>query len=179
VLVLPLVGLLFGMLMGFDTIGVLLTTPPGWTCLVVGALLLLAAARWNRRMVRRAQPKELTPGLGFDLVAIAVSGGASLDGAQRSVATITAKYGLNGVLDDAAIELVLDLSRRAGVPAAELLRSEALERRRTASADAQSAAQALGVRLMIPLGVCVLPSFMVLSVAPLLLAVLRQTSVLG
>jgi tight adherence protein B len=178
VLALPLVGLLFGMLMGFDTVGVLVTTPPGWICLVVGFLLLVGASRWNRRMVHLAQPRELTPGLGFDLLAIAVSGGASLDGAQRSVAITTARYGLGAVLDDAGIGQVLDLSRRAGVPAAELLRSEADERRRTASADAQSAAQALGVRLMIPLGVCVLPAFMVLSVAPLLLAVLRQTSVL-
>jgi tight adherence protein B len=179
VLALPLVGILFGMLLGFDTLGVLLTTPPGWICLVAGALLLFAASRWNRRLVRRAQPRELTPGLGFDLVAIAVAGGASLDGAVRSVAATTERYGVRTALDDDAIAEVLDLSRRAGVPAAELLRSEAGERRRNASASAQSDAQALAVRLMIPLGVCVLPAFMVLSVAPLLLAVLRQTSVLG
>jgi hypothetical protein len=32
---------------------------------------------------------------------------------------------------------------------------------------------------MIPLGVCVLPAFMVLSVVPLLITVLRGTSVVG
>jgi tight adherence protein B len=179
VLALPLVGILFGMLLGFDTLGVLVTTPPGWICLAVGAGLLLGASRWNRRLVRRARPRELTPGLGFDLMAIAVSGGASLDRAVRSVTKTVERFGLRTAVEDAEIADVLELSRRAGVPAADLLKSEANECRRNALATAQSSAQALGVRLMIPLGVCVLPAFMVLSVAPLLIAVLRQTSILG
>ena len=86
------------------------------------------------------------------------------------------RFGLDALVDEPGIDATLELSARAGVPAAELLRSEARERRRDALAAAQSSAQALSVRLMIPLGVCVLPAFMILSVVPLLLAVLGQTS---
>ena len=39
----------------------------------------------------------------------------------------------------------------------------------------QDAAAVLAVRLMIPLGVCVLPAFMALGVAPLLIAVISST----
>jgi tight adherence protein B len=77
--------------------------------------------------------------------------------------------------DAAAVEAVLALSRRAGVPAAELLRSEAEEARRAARADAAAKASVLAVRLMLPLGLCVLPAFMLLGVAPLLLAVITST----
>jgi tight adherence protein B len=179
VLALPVVGLLFGMLLGFDTIGTLFTTPIGWICLGLGAGLMLGASRWNRRLVRSAQPRDLTPGLAFDLLAIAVSGGGSLDRARSVVAAAIEQFCLDGALATEGTDEVLDLSRRAGIPAAELLRSEADERRRQARADASAQALALSVRLMIPLGVCVLPAFMVLSVVPLLVTVLRTTSIVG
>jgi tight adherence protein B len=176
VLVLPVVGVLFGVLLGFNTLGTLFTTAPGWVCLVVGSGLMVIAWRWNQRLVARAQPRDVTPGLAFDLLAIAVSGGGALPHARANVGRVLARFDFGDLAEDPGIEATLDLSSRAGVPAAELLRSEARERRRDALASAQSAAQALSVRLMIPLGVCVLPAFMVLSVVPLLLAVLGQTS---
>jgi tight adherence protein B len=176
VLVLPAIGVLFGVLLGFNTLGTLFTTAPGWVCLVIGSGLMVLAWRWNRRLVARAQPRDITPGLAFDLLAIAVSGGGSLPHARASVHRVLARFEFDDLADDPGIEATLDLSARAGVPAADLLRSEARERRRDALASAQSAAQALSVRLMIPLGVCVLPAFMVLSVVPLLLAVLSQTA---
>ena len=179
VLALPLVGLLFGMLLGFNTLGTLFTTPIGWACLGLGGGLMLGASRWNRRLVRRAQPRDLTPGLAFDLLAIAVSGGGSLDRARSVVAAAIEQFALDGSLDTDGTEKVLDLSRRAGIPAAELLRGEAGERRRQARTDASALAQALSVRLMMPLGVCVLPAFMVLSVVPLLVTVLRGTTIAG
>jgi tight adherence protein B len=176
VLALPLVGVVFGVLLGFDTLGTLFTTLPGWVCVLVGSGQMLVAWRWNRRLVGRAQPDNLTPGLGFDLLAIAVSGGGSPDRARAAVTAALSRFGLAAVADDPGIDDTLELSVRAGVPAAELLRSEAREHRRDALATAQADAQALSVRLMIPLGVCVLPAFMILSVVPLLLAVLGQTS---
>jgi tight adherence protein B len=179
VLVLPAVGVLFGVLLGFNTLGTLFTTLPGWVCLLGGSGLMLLAWRWNRGLVARAQPRDVTPGLAFDLLAIALAGGGSLPHARAHVRRALDRYGFDEITDDPAIESTLGLSARAGVPAAELLRSEARERRRDALASAQSGAQSLSVRLMIPLGVCVLPAFMVLSVVPLLMAVLAQTSFSG
>lgn len=172
VLALPLVGILFGMVLGFNTLGTLFTTVPGALCLVTGGGLLLVARRWNSRLVAAAQPTNPLPGLRFELLAIAVAGGGSLDGAVASVNAALAEFAIEAPGDS---EAVLDLSRRAGVPAASLLRAEAEEARRDARAAAQQAAAVLGVRLMIPLGVCVLPAFMALGVAPLLIAVITST----
>lgn len=177
VLALPGVGLMFGALLGFNTVGTLVTTPVGWSCLVVGGTLLVLASRWNRRMLRSAQPRQQTPGLELDLMAIALSGGGAIDRARASVAEALARYGGEWATSDAAVDGVLELSRRAGVPAAGLLRSEASELRRASRAEVAESAQALSVRLMIPLGVCVLPAFMLLSVVPLVTSVFASTAV--
>jgi tight adherence protein B len=174
VMVLPLIGVLFGLALGFDTLGTLFTTAPGWVCLLLGIALMVGARLWNRRLVARAQPRILTPGLDLDLMAIAVSGGASLVRASVAVEEARAVCGL--APDGAAgIESVLSLSRRAGVPAAELLRSEAEEMRRKARSDGQRAAATLAVSLMLPLGLCILPAFMLLGVAPLIISIVSST----
>ena len=74
-----------------------------------------------------------------------------------------------------AADRVLDLAVRAGVPAAELLRSEADQLRRDARTAGQRRAVTLGISLLVPLGVCVLPAFMLLGVVPLLVTVLSTT----
>ena len=175
VMVLPGVGVLFGMALGFDVLGTLFTTAPGLICLSIAAMLLVTAWRWNRRLVAAAQPTELTPGLRAELTAIAVSGGASLDRARTSVVDALAVASLDLDAQVAEVESVLELSHRAGVPAAELLRSQAEEARREAASAAGRRASVLAVRLMLPLGVCILPAFMLLGVAPLLLSVVSST----
>lgn len=173
VLILPAVGLVFGALLGFDTLSVLVLTPIGWGCLTVGGGLIVLAARWNRRLVRSATPTRAAPGLECELMAIAVSGGGSLVQAQAIVAGTLERFELLG--DGDHLEDVLQLSQTAGVPAAELLRAEADELRHTADADARAGAAALSVQLMLPLGLCVLPAFLVLGVLPLMVAVISST----
>jgi tight adherence protein B len=173
VMALPPVGVLFGAALGFDTFRTLFATPVGLACLTIGAGLMLLASRWNRLLVRAAQPESAVPGLDCELVAIAVSGGGSLAAARATVDVALELCGL--VVRAGGVDAVLELSRAAGVPAGELLRSEAEELRRTARASAQERAAALSVKLMLPLGLCVLPAFMVLGVIPLLIAVVSST----
>lgn len=173
VMALPAVGLLFGLAMGFDTLGVLVGTPAGWACLAIGAVLVLLGARWNRRLVRSARPETATPGLECELMAIAVSGGGALPRARASVEGALARAELSAGRE--RIDAVLELSRSAGVPAAELLRAEGEEARGEARAAAEAKAARLAVRLMLPLGLCVLPAFMVLGVLPLMIAVVTST----
>jgi tight adherence protein B len=176
VMVLPVVGVLFGMALGFDTLATLTTTPLGLACLAVGSVLLLVANRWNRRLIRGAQPRQLTPGLEYDLTAIAVSGGAALERARAAVDNAVQRFHLTR---DAAegVESVLALSQRAGVPAAELLRGEAEEVRRRARSEVSERAAALSVTLLLPLGVCVLPAFMAVGVLPLVITIVTSSVV--
>jgi tight adherence protein B len=55
------------------------------------------------------------------------------------------------------------------------LRAEAEELRRLARARSAKKAAVLSVRLMLPLGLCILPAFMVLGVAPLALSLMAST----
>lgn len=166
----PLAGLLLGFALGFDTIGVIVGNPLGAACVVAGLLLVLAARLWTRRLLRRAAPEPGTPGMRAELVAVALAGGASIDRALRLVAESSAGGGT-----EEGIRSVLELSRAAGVPAVELLRASAAQDRHAARVHGRLRAAKLSTRLLIPLGVCTLPAFLLLGVAPMLLSVLAST----
>lgn len=173
--VLPMVALGFGALLGFDSLRMLTTTAPGLVCLVAGVSLLALSRAWNAQLVRVASARPVVTGLAAELTAVAMSGGVSVDRARALAAAALEEHRLLEPGGMAAVGAVVELSQRAGVPAAELLRSEARQSRREALARSQKVCAALSVRLMIPLGLCVLPAFMLLGVAPLLLAVIAST----
>lgn len=176
VVILPIVGILFGIALGFNTVGTLVSTTPGLVCLGAGCALLWVGRTWSRRLVMAATATELNPGLALDLLAIAVSGGASIGRAQTAAHGALEQCGLAPAPRDIAeAHMALDLSRRAGVPAGSLLRSEANRVRREAGSTAERRAATLAVTLMLPLGLCVLPAFMLLGVAPLMLSILSST----
>ena len=172
VLALPAVGLALGGLLGFDVIGAIVT-PPGSICAAAGGILILAGVRWNRRLIRAARELDATPGLAFELFAVALAGGASIDRARQLVATACAEAGLDP--PDDTVDAVLAFARDAGVPAVVLLRSEAHGRRRTARALAARRAAELETRMLLPLGLCVLPAFVLLGVVPIAIAIVSST----
>ncbi|MBU4465085.1 MAG: type II secretion system F family protein [Actinobacteria bacterium] len=167
---LPLVAVALGIALGFDTLAVLVGNPIGIGCLVAGLLLILAAHHWTASLVRRARPPEDVPGLHAELMAIALSGGVSLDRGRAIVDRA------GGGSADAETDAILRLSSAAGVPAVELLRASAAMARHRARTDGRLRAARLSSRLLIPLGVCTLPAFMLLGVAPMLLSVLGSTT---
>jgi tight adherence protein B len=166
----PLAGLLLGFALGFDTIGVIVGNPLGAVCVIAGLLLVLAARLWTRRLLRRAAPAPGTPGMRAELVAVALSGGASIDRALRLVSESSTAGGT-----EESVRSVLELSRAAGVPAVELLRASAAQDRHAARVRGRLRAAKLSTQLLIPLGVCTLPAFLLLGVAPMLLSVLAST----
>ncbi|MGD2203700.1 type II secretion system F family protein [Microbacterium maritypicum] len=166
----PFAGLLLGFALGFDTIGVIFGNVLGAACVVLGLLLVVAARVWTARLLRQARPAPGTPGMRAELVAIALSGGASIDRALQLVS----QSGTSGDGEE-RVRAVLDLSRAAGVPAAELLRASAAQDRHAARVQGRLRAAKLSTRLLFPLGVCTLPAFLLLGVAPLLLSVLAST----
>jgi tight adherence protein B len=189
---LPIVAVGLGAILGFDTFGVLFTHPAGIACLLLGVALIVAAQRWNARLVRRARAAGGVPGLEAELLAIALSGGVSIDRAKalvraaRAMPAVAGATAGGGVGDDAehrapdgvdadrfGVDEVLALSRAAGVPAVELLRATAAHARHRARIRGRLRAARLSSRLLIPLGVCTLPAFLLLGVAPMLLSVVK------
>ncbi len=166
---LPLVAIGFAVALGFDVVTTL-TQPAGIACLVVGVLLMLVARRWSARLVARAQPPDAPPGLQGDTVAIALSSGASIERALQVVADA------GGGAAAPETEEILALSQRAGAPAVDLLRAAATDARRRARTEGRLRAARLGARLLLPMGVCTLPAFLVLGVGPMLLSVMAGST---
>ncbi|MEZ0165512.1 type II secretion system F family protein [Kineococcus sp. LSe6-4] len=73
-----------------------------------------------------------------------------------------------GRWDDVADPLLL--SARTGAPVADLLRSAAASGRDRRRWEAQAAAARLSASLVLPLGVCTLPAFLLLGVVPVVLS---------
>jgi tight adherence protein B len=175
VLVMPGAGLLLAACLGFDPLRVLTTTVPGAACLAVGTALVAVGWRWNLRLVRQALPRDPAPGLVLDLVATAMTGGAAVPRAIAVVRRACERAGLPAGEELDAASAVVEVAARTGAPVAVLLRSEAERRRRDAGTWAERAAARLAARLMLPLGVCILPAFLAVGVVPMLLAVLSST----
>ncbi|MGI9821752.1 type II secretion system F family protein [Agromyces sp. Marseille-Q5079] len=174
VLALPLVALAFGSVLGFDTAGVLLGNPIGVLCLLLGLAFLAIARRWSASLARRAAAFDDDAGLELELLAIAMAGGASVERARACVASALAAHRIPPA-SGAAVAETISLAERAGAPLVDLLRAEARRHRRIARTEAATRGAALGVRLMLPLGACVLPAFVLLGVAPLLISVVTGT----
>lgn len=170
---LPVFALLLGFALGFDTLRVIFTTVPGALCVLAGVGLVLAARRWTAALLRRARPDPATPGLHAELLAVALAGGVSMDRARAIVSDAA------GTADADRTDAVLALSGHAGVPAGELLRASAAQERHRARIEGRLRAATFSSRLLLPLGVCTLPAFVLLGIAPLLLSVLSQTPLLS
>ena len=67
------------------------------------------------------------------------------------------------------LQEALHFAARTGAPAAQMLRAQSARIRRRHHREAEARAAALGVRLMLPLGLCSLPAFICLGVVPVLI----------
>jgi tight adherence protein B len=172
---LPIVGLVMAAALGVDVLGALTGSVLGIGAVTAGAGLTAAGRFWTRSLIRSATREARLPGEAADLVAIGLGAGLSASASRRLAAEVLGRLGLPAT-EDAAVGRVLELAERAGAPAADLLRSTARRERRRARARARADAARLGVRLMLPLAVCVLPAFLLLGVMPVVLGLLFSTA---
>ncbi|GAB4008514.1 type II secretion system F family protein [Nocardioides ultimimeridianus] len=169
-------------------VGGALTVP---SALAIGAIVWVmagriepAAIRRNREDVRRDLPHVVAllasalragvaPATAIGLVARALPGPA----ADRLTA-VAARLELGGepaevwrslAADDVLAPLGRTLARvhRTGAPVVAEIERLGAELARTARAEVEDRARAVGVRAAVPLGVCLLPSFLLLGIVPL------------
>ena len=161
---LPVLAVLLVVAFGFD-VSAAANQPLGIASLLLGATFMIVGRRWTRALVRAAQPPEGIAGWACELVCIALHGGVSI---ERALAVVREAGCARAGEETAAI---LRLSHESGAPAIELLRAEAAERRRMARTQGRLRVARLAGRLLLPLGVCTLPAFLLLGVGPMLFSV--------
>lgn len=191
---LPVAGGFLGWALGADPVATATDGGIGTVAVGLGLVLLVAGRIWSDRLVAAARGID-RPGVDvqvvLELVAAALRAGAGVPRALE--ATGVAVGGADGTfLTRAARALVLGASwERAwtGAPSAldpvvqalrgawldgaapsEALRAAGEEVRHERRSGARTAAARLGVRLVLPLGTCYLPAFVLMGLVPVLLA---------
>ncbi len=180
---LPVVALVMGALLGFDPLSVVLS-PAGALLGVVGGALLVIGMYWAKRLTDRLAATAWVSGIECELSWIALSGGASQREATRRVVDAVDGFGvewvrLSSMRSDGVVHTVLRAAAAHGTPAGPMLLAEASAARARTLAELERQAERLSVRVLLPIGVCVLPSFIVLGVLPVLFAVLGSLGPIG
>lgn len=173
---LPPLALLLGAALGFDPLPVLLS-PVGLMLITAGGALLAAGAAWGRRLQRSVGERDCVAGTELELLWITLGGGAPFVEARRRVIDGVDEFGAEWVpfarfTADGLLANTVAAARGTGSPLAPMLIEEAAAARRGAHAELESEAERLGVRVLLPLGLCVLPSFIVLGVVPVVISML-------
>ena len=203
VMAVPGASVVLGLILGFDVLSTLFTTPLGWCCLIGGAGLSLLGAVWMRRLEARARRHVATAGLWSELAAVCVDAGLPLPAAMSLADEVFvwatspkdaksvgagASAGANASAGAGARANAragaIDEGRRsaqiailAGVPVGEALRAAADEQRGRNHTARLRSARELGERILIPLGACYLPAFMLWGVVPIVSGLLTESFV--
>lgn len=152
------------------------------------AICLQSGLTPERALILAAQAAGDRSGLGRLGHAIAL--GQSTENRQTGH-THAAAHGATGVTGDGApgpvvsqlsdiderlrpVVALIDFSRRTGVALAPLLRGLSADLRRSEHRRRQLAAARLGVTLVIPLGVCILPAFILLGIVPVVITLVSD-----
>lgn len=174
VLTLPFVSVVMGIVLGFDPVGVLVGTPVGWSCLIAGCALVGVGWRWMSRLEQRARRLPPAPGLLAEALALAASGGLPLTTCGDLVAgALPARFTSEGERID--VSRVTVLTRHAGVPLVRELRRVADEHRRQTHHGGLRASRELGERILVPMGACLLPAFILWGVVPVVFGMLTDS----
>lgn len=161
---LPALTLVSAELFGVHALGFLLGGPAGWVCFALGISSSAAGWRWMERLRTNIEPPRPTTGVLIDVVAevLTVTGiRAEFDDTMYRMATEW-----NCADEWADIQHTRRGARDTGTPVVGLLRAAAEERRRVARFATREAIERLPGRMLIPLGVCLFPAFVFLTVIP-------------
>ena len=173
VTLLPVITLLLAQLVGLNPWGVIAEFGVGSISVAVGCALLWVGHRWSTNMIRKAAPTAQDPGSFLDCLAAAVQAGLPFAPALALVVD-SCDFDERSVEEDQRlIASSVELSRTQGIGLAGLLASIAdSKRERQRFIDSERIAK-LSVSLMVPLGLAVLPAFVLITIVPIAIGLMR------
>lgn len=189
---LPLVGVALAAAVDPAALGLLVSSPLGWALLGGAGLLTWAGSWWMGRLVSAATAADgegLPIPVVLALVDAALAAGLDVSSALARTAdavdpqsalplrALAAAHAYGGTAPDLegplarALSRPLALAQSAGAPAGHGLRAAMVRLDRESRRAAARSAGELGVRLALPLSLCLLPAFALAGVLPLIVAV--------
>jgi tight adherence protein B len=169
--VLPILGLVLAQLLGMNPGKAIFTNPIGFVSVALGGILMILGRVWAKAILLKAKPGEVDPGLFFDAIQIGLSAGLPLSQSTSEAIAALPSPG-EGLLE--RVDHLAELTRRSGASISHLVRSAAHEARDAKRFQESEAIAKLSVRLMIPLGVVVLPAFVLMTIAPIAISLLSN-----
>jgi len=167
---LPVITLLTAQITGFDLFSAVKSRPVLLCSIGLGVLLLLLARLISKKLLSGAEPKESYLGFYLMGIALATAGGVKLHTAQNlafeSYRRIFSSEPAGSELR--AMAEIANLVELTGARVSDLLRAQAMSLHREVLVANEIRIEKLGVKLMVPLGLAVLPAFICLAVIPLL-----------
>lgn len=173
---LPVLALLLGQAVGMNPIGAIFHSLLGALSVSLGLGLMVAGRQWTRRLLARALPASRDPGAFLDCVLIGLQAGLPLSAAQKQAAQ-DYELAFDAPPDEQnfeRLENAAELSRSTGAAVGEILIAEADGFREQQRYEVATRISKLGVQLIIPLGVAVLPAFILLSIVPIAISLLSN-----
>jgi tight adherence protein B len=171
---LPVLVLLVAQLVGWNVLDAIFDKPVIFLSLILGLSLLLVAKLITSKMLSRAKPNDSYLGLYLMGIAIQCSAGSNLTKAKERAMRI-----YRDVFDALPAEIELDqlvslekLVNDTGSRISSLLLRQAQNLQEAELVKTEIKIERLGVRLMLPLGLGVLPAFVLLAIVPLMVSTL-------
>ena len=171
---LPIAALVIGQITGLGSLSVLVRSPIALASVLLGGLLLALGNVWSAKLLLRAKHIEFDEAIFFDALALALDSGLSFASAIKLVSE-KANFKISERSEIKLQEINL-LSKTSGIAVGKLLTAQADSHRGEMNYKKSLELEKLSVRLMLPLGLSVLPAFALIAVVPLALSFLQNTT---
>ena len=174
---LPVVALVLAQLTGMNPFGAIVGSLLGLLSVCLGAGLLVTGHYWTKRLLAKALPQSLDPGAYLDCVLIGLQAGLPLNSARETASQFFKCVFSADVSerDVAVLDEAAELSRTTGAALTQIILSGADRLREDLRFQISNRIARLSVKLMIPLGVAVLPAFILLSIVPIAISLLSNS----
>jgi len=171
---LPIITLGMAELLGWGVFASINEKPIVLLSLGLGLSLLLVSKLITGRLLNKATPKESYEGFFLVGVALLFSAGAGLANAQeRALENYTKVFGQEpSKAEFLEMKQVTDLVEQTGAKASLLLRKQAIAMQARVDLAREIKIEKLGIKLMLPLGLGVLPAYVLLAIVPLMVTTL-------
>lgn len=161
VMALPILVLLGSGIAGIPIFKSLVTPSIVWVSLTLGGLMFWFGNRWTNKLLAKAEPRTSDPGISLDALAIAIQAGLPLSAAAELVS-------------DVEIHELQEIGRYSGIALTQLLTDRANSLRQEQFNADRLKIQKTSVSVLWPLGLTVLPAFVLIAIVPVSAALLQN-----
>lgn len=154
VMSLPVLVFIGAGIAGIPIVRVLMTPSIVWLSLTLGLTMFWLGFRWTNRILKRAEPTKVDPGIELEAIAIAVQAGLPLSAAQALVPKLP-------------MSELQDFGDGSGVALHQLITDRADSKRIDQFNSDRLKIQGAAVSVLWPLGLTVLPAFVLIAIVPI------------